>query len=1203
MRAKIRSLRFLPLALFAGVSLALTSATGSPDRGRRKPPTPDGKVLYGRDVRPILADRCFRCHGPAENGREAKLRLDERDEAIAARKHGAAIVPGKPEQSLVWQRLTTHDEDERMPPQKSGKPAFSAAEVAIVEQWIAEGAHYEQHWSFAAPRQPQVPTAGYGWARNEIDHFVAAGLAEAGLQPSPAADPATLARRAFLVLTGLPPTPQELDAFLADKNADAYERLVDRLLTEEPYLTRHAEHLAQPWLDAGRYADTSGIHMDAGRQIWPWRDWLLQAIKQDLPFDQVVRDQIAGDLLPNATTAQRVATGFLRSHVTTDEGGAIDEEYRVEYAVERTNTLGSVFLGLTLGCARCHDHKYDPITQQDYYQLYSFFNQNQEPGLYSQSPNPYRALEPALEVPSEQDLAARARLREAIAGAEEDLRTIPADEAQQREVFFAAMQKDGGLQWPVAEVVSATSSNGSTLTAQADGSVLASGANPATDRHVLTLRTEASDLRMLCVEALPDASLPEGKVGRAPNGNAVLESIRLAVRPLGSTADFTPVPFVWASADYEQDDGDYRVVNALRDDELGFAVGAHQRPAQPVRALFLAEAPFGGQGGSELRVELDYDSVYPQHVFGRVRLHVGTLGPAMLDRLPAATSGFYVAGPFPSADGKVLYGGDHGPQSSTEIDGRQRWGKLAWRFDAGLREGTVHTNLPQGRNATFVAQRVYCASPRQQKVSLGSDDGFVLYVGGQKVAERQVDRAASADQDPASFPALAGQNVVVLQVVNTGGQGGFYLRHDAAADALTGDLRLALLPPTTLDDSLRERLGNAWRERFSPDFAARRKHLAGLQQELATLDAAVPQTMVMQEASMQRDTFVLLRGEYDKPDRNRPVSNQIPRMFGELPADAPKNRLGLAQWLTSPGNPLLLRVAQNRLWEFVFGNGIVRTSEDFGLQGEWPSHRELLDWLAVEFRNRGLSTRAMLRLLVTSATFRQDGRVATAAQQKDPQDRLLGWFPRRRLTAETIRDQALYIAGLLKEQQGGPSVKPYQPPGLWKEVAMLQSNTREFQRGMGDDLWRRSLYTYWKRACPPPSLLTLDAPTREFCTVRRSTTNTPLQALVLWNDEQFVEAARVLAQRTLAQAGSDEERLQAAYRRCTGHPLAKEQLQLGLDLLRTMRQRYAAAPDDAKALLAVGEAPRDTNLPAPELAAWTIVANAFLNLDATLCLD
>lgn len=1166
------------------------------------PPAGTADVRYGRDVRPILADRCFRCHGPDPTTREAKLRLDVRDDAVGPREGGAAIVPGEPERSLLWLRVTAHDDDV-MPPKKSGKPGLSADERAVVERWIRAGATYEEHWSFVPPNRPDVPRDGAGWAKNPIDHFVFAALAQQGLTPGPAADAETLARRAFLVLTGLPPTPEELDGFLADRGADAYERLVDRLLTEEPYRTRLAEHLAQPWLDAARYADTSGIHMDAGRQIWPWRDWLIDALRSDLPFDRFVVEQLAGDLLPGATPAQRVATGFLRNHVTTDEGGAIDEEYRIEYAAERTNTVGSVFLGLTLGCVRCHDHKYDPIRQEDYYRLFAFFNQNQEPGLYSQSPDSNRALEPFLAVPSAAQQQARLDLERSLAEAVRALQDVPPDEAARREAFFAELAAHGGPTWRPATVRDAKSSGGSTLSIQPDGSVLASGENPARDRHTITLAVPAGSLRLLCVEAMPDPSQPGGHVGRAPNGNAVLSFVQVRVRPLGGDGAFTPVPLVWAFADFEQGDGDYRVANVLDQDQLGWAVGAHQRPAQPVRALLLAGAPFGDAGPTEVQVELRYDSVYAQHAFGRVRLHVGTLGETMLPRLPVAASGFHVAGPFPAADPGALYATAFGPEGSPEFRAGDTWGKVGWRHDPSLRAGVVATNLPAGRNATYVAHRIHAPSARTVALALGSDDGFQLFAAGRKVAERQVDRGAAADQDEATFAVAAGETLVVQKVVNTGGPGGCYVRHVAELLQLDGDLQLWLLPEAAQDDALRARLGTAWRERFSPDFAARRALVATLQKRLADLDAATPRTMVMQEAETYRPTFVLVRGEYDKADRSRPVERDLPAMFGALPADQPKNRLGLARWLVSEQNPLLLRVAQNRLWEFVFGTGLVRTSEDFGHQGEWPSHPELLDWLATEFRAQGLSTRAMLRLLVTSATFRQQSRAVAASRQKDPQDRLLGWFPRRRLPAEAIRDQALFAAGLLVERTGGPSVKPYQPPGLWQEVAMLQSNTRAYEQGQGDALWRRSLYTYWKRACPPPTLLVLDAPTREFCTIRRSSTNTPLQALALWNDEQFVEAARALAQRTLLQPGDDRQRLSAMHRRCTGHPLDDDRAALAQDLLGRLRQRYQQAPADADQLLAVGQAPRDAALPGPELAAWTLVANAFLNLDATLCID
>ncbi len=1154
-------------------------------------------VRYGRDIRPLLSDRCFRCHGPDAATREADLRLDQRDAALAARDDGAAIVPGDPAKSLLLLRISHSDPDERMPPQDSGKPMFKADEIERIRRWIAAGAPYEEHWSFVRPVRAPVPP-GTGSA---IDHFVQRGLDRAGLEANPPTDRSTLARRVFLVLTGLPPTPEELLHFLDDTRPDAYERLVDRLLGEEPYRTRHAEHLATPWLDAARYADTSGIHMDAGRQIWPWRDWLIAALRDDMPLDRFVIEQLAGDLLPDATVSQKVATGFLRNHVTTDEGGAIDEEYRVEYAAERTATLGSVFLGLTLGCARCHDHKYDPIRQEDFYRLYSFFNSNDEPGLYSQSKDPNRALEPALEVPSPTIAAQQQRVTQELATARAALEHEVPGEAAQRDAFFADLLQQAQLAWRPLLPTGVTSTRGATLTLQDDGSVLASGANPATDHHVLLCRSEADDLRLLSLEALPDASLPEGKVGRAPNGNAVLSAVRVEVRA-NADAAWQRVPLLWAAADIEQQNGDFAVVNALADDGRGWAVDAHGFAAGPRRALFVADRPFAAKG-DELRITLVYDSVYPQHVFGRVRLHASPAAPALLDRLPIARSGFYVAGPFTGGDNEQLYTAAHGPGEATRIDPQARWQELAWRFDEDIREGTPFAKLPQGSNTTYVGQRVFAPTARQVRLSLGSDDGFRLFVDGRQVAERRVDRAVAADQDQVEVLHARGEGVVVLGVVNTGGIGGCFLRREANEAELPGDTWLALLPSASFDAALATRRDSAWRQFHSPGYRERVAAVARLQDQLATLTASMPQTMVMRQAKMPRQTYVLQRGEYDKPDKNRPVNPELPAMFGALPPGAPANRLGLASWLVSDDNPLLLRVAANRLWEFVFGTGIVRTSEDFGLQGEWPSHPELLDWLAVELRENGFSQRAILRQLVLSETFRQGSRVDPQAREHDPDNRLLARFPRRRLGAEALRDQALYVAGLLVERVGGPSVKPYQPQGLWREVAMVQSNTRTFARGSGDELWRRSLYTYWKRACPPPSLLTFDAPTREFCTVRRLTTNTPLQALVLWNDEQFVEAARALAQRTLADTTGTTARLQSMFLRCTGHALDPAGLQRATDTLQSLRQRYAAAPRDAEALLEVGEHPRPEETDPAELAAYTIVANAFLNLDATLYID
>jgi hypothetical protein len=1162
--------------------------------------TPPNQVRYGRDVRPILADKCFRCHGPDAGTREGKLRLDERDAATAVRADGSrAIAPGDHRQSLVWQRVGHTDPAERMPPRTSGKSALTAAEQATLAAWIDADASYEPHWAFVPPQRPAVPQVP---GAEPIEAFLRAAQDAHGLVPAPLADRSTLVRRAFLVLTGLPPTPAETAAFLADARPDAFARLVDTLLDSEPYRTRYAEHLASVWLDAARYADTCGIHMDAGRQIWPWRDWLLRALRDDLPFDRFVIEQLAGDQLPEAALDQRVATGFLRAHVTTDEGGAIDEEYRVEYAAERTSTVGSVFLGLTVGCARCHDHKYDPVRQEDYYRLFAFFNQNQEPGLYSQVPDSNRALEPFLKVPDAALEAEAQRTNAALAAAEAQLEVVPPEEAAQRAAFDAELAALGAVQWPATHVLTARSRHGAQLTLQGDGSVLASGPNPKRDVHELQLASEGGNLRLLCLEALPDASLPNGRVGRAPNGNAVLGSLRLWARPLAG-GEWQRVPLAWAAADYEQDNGDFFVTNTLRDDPQGFAVGAHLRPPQPVRVLFLAEAPFGDAAGTELRVELHYDTVYDQHVFGRVRLSAGSLGDGLLARLGSARGGLHYAGPFAANGPEALYSTAFGPEQAAAFAPQQTWGKVGWRFDPALRDGQAFSRLPEGQNATYVAQELFLPRAREVRLALGSDDGFQLYHNGREVAARRVDRGVAPDQDRAAFAAPAGRSLLVLKVVNTGGQGGAYLRHDEAPELLSGDLRLWLLPPWARDAALDARLAAAWRERFSPTFAAGRARVQALRDQLVELDRRTPRTMVMQDAPMPRPTFVLRRGDYDKPDPNRPVTASLPAMFGSLPADQLANRAALARWLVAEANPLLLRVQVNRLWEFVFGTGIVRTSEDFGLQGEWPSHPELLDWLVAEYRNRGLSTKALLKLLCTSAAFQRQSTLPAAARAQDPQNRLLTAFPRRRLSAEAIRDQALYAAGLLVERLGGPSVKPYQPEGLWQEVAMLQSNTRVYERGSGEALWRRSLYTYWKRACPPPTLQAFDAPTREFCTIRRSSTNTPLQALALWNDEQFVEAARLLAQRALQASTDDATRLDTAHQLATGRPLDADERTDALALLATLRTRYGSDRAAAEALVAVGQAPRAANLDPAELAAFTLLASAFLNLDTTLCID
>ena len=1199
-------------------SAAPPATTHAPDPGQE--PVTAEQVRYGRDIRPLLSDRCFVCHGPDESTLEADLRLDSFEFATADLGGYSAVVPGSPEESELWYRISLdHGDSEVMPPEDSKVRPLTSEEKELIRRWIEEGAEYEEHWAFQPPSRPGVPVpAQRDWVRDPIDAFVLQGLENVGLTPSPAADPATLARRVFLDLTGLPPTPEELNAYLEQVSRDphAYEALVDKLLHEEPYVTRYAERMATPWLDAARYADTNGIHMDAGRQMWAWRDWVLEAIRDNKPFDEFVYEQLAGDLIPDATLAQKVASGFHRNHVITDEGGAINEEYLVEYAADRTATTGAVFLGLTLECARCHDHKFDPVSQEDYFSLFAYFNSNQEPGLYSQRPNPQRAFEPFMQVPSEAQTVAQADLQKQLEQVRAEMAEPSSEDAVAYEAYLAHAPEQYGVSWAETEFVSATSEDGTTLTLLDDGSIFAEGEVPAKESHTITLRTHETDLRTLLLEVLRDDRHVSGRVGRASNGNAVLSYIEAEAISLVDPNFRKPLQFVWAWADHEQADSDFDVVNALDPDHgKVWAVGAHNVEGGR-NALFLSDEAFGYEGGTELKITLHYRSVYSEHAFGRVRLTPGRIGEAGLAALPIADSRWYGTWPYkPTGEDEVGYDTVFGPEADPTIDFAKKYAPddYSWVFVGQVRDGERITSLPAGKAISFAGKRLFVPTERELELSLGSDDGIQVFLNGEMIHENRVNRGVAPDQEKVVLKLTPGVHTFVMKIVNTGGVGGLYYEARPPQDELGGPLVFALTPESTRAlgaNKLAQRMSETWRTQHSPAFRALLTRAGELETELAELEASIPLTMVMQEMAKPRETFVLMRGAYDHPDKNRPVQRSIPSALGSLPEGAPNDRRGLAMWLTNASNPLLARVTVNRYWEMLFGTGIVETSEDFGLQGAWPSHPELLDWLAVEFRESGWDVRALLRRIVTSNTYRQSSRLRPEASAADPEGRLLASYPRRRLGAEEIRDQALYVAGLLVEELGGPSVKPYQPEGLWREVAMIQSNTRNFQRGDGNDLWRRSLYTYWKRAVPPPSLLTFDAPTREFCTISRGVTNTPLQALVLWNDEQFVEAARMLAQRTLAEEApadmgeflddATDWRIARMFRRCTGRLPEGVELTRLREVLEAFHERYTASAEDAAALLALGEAPLPEDHDPAQLAAWTMLGNALLALDETI---
>lgn len=1177
-----------PIASFGAWCLIATSALATG-------PTDD--VDYGRDVLPVLSDRCFACHGVDPGSREADLRLDVLDDAI-----GRVIVPGDHEASELWRRITTDDPHDVMPPPRAKRRPLSEVELDAIRRWIDAGADQSEHWAYVAPERPDVPEDPSGWARGPIDAFVAATLAAHDATPSPPADRSTLLRRVHLDLTGLPPTPDELDAFLADPAPDAYERVVERLLTEEPYLTRVAEHLASPWLDAARYADTIGIHTDNGRQMWAWRDWVLGALRDGVPYDRFVVDQLAGDLIDDASRDQRIATGFLRSHVITDEGGAIDEEYLIEYAVERTNTVGTVFLGLTVGCARCHDHKYDPITQTDYYGLMSFFNSNDEPGLYSQMPNPQRAFEPFLEAPSAEQEQRLAELEDEVEALVRRLEEPLPQELEKRAAFLDDFASGSGVAWTRPEVLDARSSDERvTLSPRDDGSIVASGPMPDFEDYTITLRADAGDaLRALLVEALAtpdeDGTVSNPGAGRAFHGNAVVSRARLAWRPAGSDAAWQDVPLRWAWSDHVQTNGDFEPGNLLDDDALGWALDGNAAAGERVLVM-LADESFGHADGTDLRLSLAFRSRYAQHSIGRLRVHASPLDDVA--RLPVMAGRWYGVGPFaPPEDDRYA---DLGPGAVTRIDTAARFGPddRAWGFRGGDVDGQVN-GLGSKVGTMYVARSLWSPDARDVELALGSDDGVIVWLNGEAVFERRVDRGAALDQDRTTLSLQPGHNVVVMQIVNTGGPSAYAFELQPAPPALSRPLVAALVPQHALTDATREGWVTTWRREVFDEYRRLDDERSATLEAIDTLRDEVPRTMVMRERDEPRETFVLMRGAYDAPDRSRPTPRDTPSFLPPMPDDARRDRLGLARWMVSADNPLFARVAVNRVWQGLFGDGLVRTPEDFGVQGDRPTHPELLDWLAVDFREGGWDLRALLRSIVTSSTYRQASARRPELDERDPDDRWLHRYPRRRLTAEQTRDAALFTSGLLVERLGGPSVKPYQPEGLWREVSMLQSNTRDFERGDGDDLWRRSLYTYWKRAVPPPSLLTFDAPTRESCVVKRATTNTPLQALVLWNDEQYVEAARALAERTLQEADDDAARVTRMFRRATGRTLDDDEVARILAALDDYRARYADDEPAAASLTSVGEAMAPSDVAPAELAAWTLVANAALNLHETL---
>lgn len=1029
-----------------------------------------GEIQFNRDIRPLLSENCFQCHGPDAHQRQADLRLDTPEGATTEHDGGQAIVPGKPLNSLLVKRVTSADADEKMPPEKSGRK-LTAEQITLLSRWIEQGAKYEKHWSFLAPQRSEPPPVKTnGWVRNPMDRFVLARLEKEGLAPSPEADRHTLLRRVTLDLTGLPPTPEELAAFLADDSPTAYQKVVERLL-ESP---RYGERMALHWLDLARYADTNGYNNDEDRTQWLWRDWVIDAFNRNLSYDRFITEQLAGDMLPEATTQQKIATAFNRNHVLTTEGGIIDEEYRVEYVADRVHTTATVFLGLSMQCARCHDHKFDPLTQRDYYAFFAFFNNLAEKTVgYNQA----RVSEPFLKAPSAEQQAELDKLR-ATKG-----------ELERKQLARAAEIDDDLEKWEREQVAA------DKLPPTPAGLIHHFGLDEGKDNQVVdAVNAEKSG------QIQGNVKWASGKAGSA------LEFDGQTFVPLGEVGSFE------------------------QSDKFTFAAWINLNSQEPSTVLSKMDEANAFRG---------YDLIIEQgHVAMHLVHHWPDNGLKVITKQPITLNAWH--------------------QVVVTYDGSSKGAGIIVYVDGQAQELDVTTDSLSGKETIKTDKPFHLGRRTSSAPFRGMIDDVQIYA-----------------------TTLTAADVAGL----------------AKGQALAGIAEIIKTPSGQRTDTQKSALKRYYLAQVDEPFRKHSIELAEIERKKSALEMTFPVTMIMQEMPMPRQTHLLKRGQYDQP--GEPITAGIPASLPPLPAGAAANRLGLAQWLIDPAHPLTARVAVNRWWHLYFGSGIVETVEDFGSQGAWPSHPELLDWLALEFIRGGWNTKEMQRLIVTSATYRQASRVSPELLQRDPKNRLLARGPRFRLPAETLRDNALAISGLLKERIGGPSVKPYQPDGLWQDVSVERRAV--YKQDEGDDLYRRGLYTFWKRTCPPPGMTSFDAPDRETCTIRRARTNTPLQALVLMNDPTFLEASRKLAERVLRGAdGKDELRLELLYRLALARdPQVGEQAAL-LGLLEKSRARFEKSPAKAVQLLSIGMAPRDEKLDPAELAAWTTLCSLVLNLDETI---
>ncbi len=1194
--------RFAAWIGLTAVTFASAAFTSSGDGANSPSATRSAvRIDFERDVRPILMDKCFACHGPDSAKRKGDLYLDSRENAFRACDDGRFVVkPFDLEKSDLFHRITTEVADDHMPPAKSGK-TLSNEEVDTLRSWIEQGAEWKDHWAFTPPSKNALPdVADASWCANEIDRFVLARLERENLRPSPQAPKEALIRRATFDLTGLPPTIAEIDAFEADSSPNAFEKVVDRLLASPAY----GERMASLWLDLAAYADTNGYHIDNNRDMWKWREWVIGAFNANERFDAFTIEQLAGDMLPNATLEQKVASGFNRNHPVTFEGGADPDEYQTKYVIDRVKTTAATWMGLTVGCAECHNHKYDPISQKEFYSFYALFNNIPEKGLDGNKTNPV----PSIKVPTDEQNAKLAELdaKSSALQAKFDGPIDEIDRAQQAWEQSIVGDLPPPAEWRALDAASVESKNGATLAKLEDHSILASGVNPAKDVYEFVATPGECTIAAIQLEALLDASLPNGAAGRSDNGNFVLTGVEGETFGASKPDATTKREFGAAEADYSQPDGPFDIANAIDADPATGWAGAQHLRKENRSAVFVLAKPIELGSDGVLRLRLRFESVFAQHSIGRFRISTIADPNQYADLLPPRLGAWTFVGPFKAASGSEADTTVYAPEKE-HVDGapyseKYDDGALAWQPLADFADGKVQT-LPGGDNsAWFLARTIETQKARKLVLHLGSDDTLRLWINGKQVFSHLEPRSPAPDQDRVEVELAAGVNRLLAKVVNYSGGTGFYFRAEALGrDGLTPELvGVVRAKDDARSDAQKKSLREFYRTKVSDAGKALAAELDAAKKERAMLFDSIPESMVMEEQAMRRDTFVLMRGDYRS--HGDKVEPGVPSCLPQPESGAVTNRLELARWLVSGKHPLVGRVTVNRFWQMLFGIGLVKTSEDFGVRAELPSHPELLDWLAVDFVERGWDVKALLKSIVMSSTYRQSARFEPELVERDPDNRLLARGPRVRLTAEMIRDDALAVSGLLVEKIGGPSVRPYQPPGLWEAVSFSADfSSQSYVQDHGADLWRRGLYVYWKRSLPYPSLATFDAPIRETCTSKRPETNTPLQALVLLNDPVYVEAARALGARIEREGGtSDETRLRFAFRLCTSREPKENELAVLKRVVDVERANFANDADSAAKLVHVGESPAADDLDPKELAAWSALANVLLNLDETL---